>query len=108
MRDRLRAAIDVNRQRLISFPIKLFAFSRDQVAKLIIAKFDDVRVERATEDPGFGMRRAAPCEDRIIEEHAAGAKSLIARKQATKTIHVSCVWLVKRSHSNERQHFDLA
>src|SRR5436305_2442375 len=98
MRNRIWAAIDVERQRLISLAIKPFPFSGNQVAKLIIAKSDDVRVECAAEYPRLGMRRPATFEDRIIEEHSARAKSLIPRKQTTKAIYHCCVRLVKRRH----------
>src|SRR5206468_3576478 len=74
----------------------------------IIAKFDDVRVERAAEDPRLRMRRAATFEDRIIEEHSACAKSLIPRKQTTKAVHLSRVWLVERRHRYQRKHLDSA
>src|SRR5207249_3450254 len=108
MRNRIWAAIDVKRQRLISLAIKPFPFSGNQVAKLIIAKFDDVRVKRAAKYPRLGMRRSATVEDRIVEEHPARAKSLIPRKQTTKAVHLSCVRLVERRHRYQRQHLDSA
>src|SRR5713226_10264003 len=84
MRQSVRPTSYPNIQSGIVCAKKPFTLIRDQLCQLLIAKVHHIRIEGAAKNPGLGMRRPAPFENTIIEEHAPRAIALIERKQTTE------------------------
>src|SRR6266851_7572203 len=106
MRQSVRPTSYPNIQSGIVCAKKPFTLIRDQLCQLLIAKVHHIRVEGAAENPGLGMRRPAPFENTIIEEHAPRAKALPARKQTTEAFQASRFRRVETCRCNQRQHFN--
>src|SRR5712692_3717900 len=106
MRQRVRPASYLNVQSGIVCAKEPFALACDQLRQLLIAQVHDIRIECAAKDPGLGMRRPAPFEDTIIEEHAARAKTLTVRKQTTKAFQPGSLRRIETRRGDKRQHFN--
>src|SRR5262252_1738740 len=91
---------------LIPATIKSHALRGDRLAEFFVSQVDSFSVKRAAKNPCLSVRGSTTCENEVIEQNPAGAKSLIVREQTTESLELRCILRIKAGHRRQRKHLD--
>src|SRR4051794_1908051 len=101
MRQNVSPARDPIFQELVAPTIKPLTLSSNCPRQLVITQSDNLGIESAAKDPGFCVGRPTSLKNEIIEEYAARAKTLIPRKQTTKSFKLCRILRIETSDRGE-------
>src|SRR5256714_12659482 len=106
MRESVWPARDMHGERLVVLSIKAATVGQDFSADFIVIEIDHLWIAGAAENPRLSVGRSTSFEDRTIEEHAARAKALVARKQTAESFSARSILTKKTRSRQKRKHLN--